>query len=117
MMNKTPNYKVFTYKNEKGLNVVKVGSTYAGRPVWGYAVCAPEDDYNYDYGYALAKARCDKKIAEQRLNRAQAKMDYYYKLIMSVNRAYNDACDYYENSYQAYKDADREYCSLLTEKA
>ncbi len=70
-----PNYKVFTYTNKDGLKVVKVGSTYAGKPVWGYAACAPGDTYDYELGYKIAKARCDVKVAKLREKRATAQYD------------------------------------------
>ena len=100
-----PNYKVFTYTNEKGLNVVKVGSTYAGKPVWGYAVCAPGDEYDYDYGYTLAKARCDMKIAHKRFNRAKSQLNFHHRLLEAMEETYNNTLDYYEDSYRAKIDA------------
>ena len=111
-----PNYKVFTYTNEKGLNVVKVGSTYAGKPVWGYATCAPEDNYDYDYGYRLAKARCDKKIAEKRLKASTEKMNMYYAYKMTIDSDYENACDYFTNSFKAKDLAEKNYLSILMEK-
>ncbi len=104
-----PKYKVFT----NNTNLVKVGSTYAGLPVYGIAKCAPQDTFDYDYGYKLAKARCDAKIANLRLMRAEKKMNMYYELMKKLDDAYKDACDYFENSYQAARDAEREYYHIL----
>ena len=68
-----PNYKVFT--NNRSL--VKVGCSYAGEMYYGVAKCAPDDEFDYDIGYRLAKARCDMAIANAKLARCHMKIDVY----------------------------------------
>lgn len=53
-------------------NKVVVVSHYAGRPVRGVAKCNPCDEFDAQKGEDLARLRCDKKIAEKRLARANA---------------------------------------------
>lgn len=48
-------------------------STYAGKVVKGKASCADEDEYVAYNGAELAKARCDVKVSEKRLNNANKK--------------------------------------------
>lgn len=112
-----PNYKEFHYTNENGLKVIKVGSTYAGKPVWGYAICAPEDEYDEAYGYRLAKARCDKKIAKKRMRAATDRMHLYYEAKMKIDREYEKSCDYFVDSFKANEAAEKEYLRILAEKA
>ena len=68
-----PHYRVFT----NNTNFVKVGCTYAGKMYYGVAICAPEDTFSYDYGYKLAKARCDYKINTAKMRRSQNKISMY----------------------------------------
>lgn len=64
-------YKFYT-DNSKEVIVV---STYARKNVRGVARCNPQDDFNYEIGKQIAKARCDLKIAEKRVKRAREKYD------------------------------------------
>lgn len=112
-----PNYKVFTYDEKEGVKVIKVGSTYAGKPVWGVAKCAPGDTYDYDYGYRLAKARCDMKIAEKRYNRAAKKFSYVNGLRMQANLLYDDASAYVADSWKAYTENINNLVSICNEKS
>lgn len=68
-----PHYKVFTNTT----NFVKVGCTYAGKMYYGVAMCSPEDTFDYEYGYRLAKARCDYRINTAKMKRSQEKIDMY----------------------------------------
>ena len=68
-----PHYKVFTNSE----NFVKVGCSYAGRMYYGSAKCSPEDEFDYDFGYKLAKARCDRNIAAAKVMRSRNKIEYY----------------------------------------
>lgn len=60
------------YTNNK--NIVVCTSTYAGRIVKGTAKCSPEDEFNYEYGCALAKAKCDVKVAQRREANARRRL-------------------------------------------
>ena len=45
-------------------------SSYAGKPVRGVAKCAPDDEFDEDFGRRLAQTRCDFKVAQKRFHRA-----------------------------------------------
>lgn len=64
-------YKFAFFKDENGKATVSARSTYAGKTVKGYAKCDPRDSYDVESGKALAAARCNAKIAEKRVARAQ----------------------------------------------
>ena len=64
-------YKYAFFKDESGKDTVCARSTYAGKTVKGYAKCDPRDSYDVESGKALAAARCNAKIAEKRVARAQ----------------------------------------------
>lgn len=71
------NYNIFT--NNK--NYVRVSSTYAQKPVHGYAVTAESDQFDLEKGIALAKARCDLKIAEKRFDENIRNLDDIQEMI------------------------------------
>lgn len=74
-------------------------STYAGKTVKGIAKCADDDEFDLEFGKALAKARCDFKVAKKRMRRAErvtreAQCDYMaaqYKLRDAITYL-SDAC-------------------------
>lgn len=69
----TPKYRIFS--NYKDL--VKVGCSYAGKMYYGIAKCSPEDEFDLEFGYRLAKARCDYAICTTKMRRSQEKLDMY----------------------------------------
>lgn len=111
-----PKYKVFSYTNEKGLKVVKVGSTYAGKPVYGYATCAAEDEYDFAYGVKLAGARCDLKVAQKRNAAAMKKLAKVAALQKKIEAMYQDTCDYVVNSWATVKESAEKVNSIYDEK-
>ena len=62
------------YNFEKEGNKIIAVSSYAGRPVKGYAKCHPDDKFDEASGRALAKARCNQKVAYKRNKRAFRKL-------------------------------------------
>ena len=81
-------------------------TTYCGKPVRAVAKCNPEDEYDRQFGEALALARLNLKVAKKRRARSYEKMyaaadahrealDFYYEM-----RNYNDA------AIQKVKDAE-----------
>ena len=78
-MIKNPTYRFYQYEREradgtKSVRIVAV-SSFAGKPVKGYADCHPNDEFNLAYGKALAAMRCAEKIAAKRCKRAYSKVD------------------------------------------
>ena len=69
-MLKNPTYKFYEYNHLRtdGTTSLRIAavSSFAGKPVKGYADCHPNDEFDREYGYALAAARCAEKIAKFR---------------------------------------------------
>lgn len=61
-------YKVY----HAGDNKIVVTCRYAGKTVRGVAKCSPCDTFDAQKGEDLARLRCDKKVAEKRVARANA---------------------------------------------
>lgn len=87
-------YQTYTVGERK----VIVVSRYAGRVVRGVAKCSPGDTYNLQKGEKLARLRCDAKISEKRVARAQeAYADAFKKLaaaqkhVAAMHEYINDA--------------------------
>ena len=78
--NFVPKYKYFT----NGKDVVVAVSTYRKKTVRGVAKCSPQDTFNLEAGKALAKARCDRKIADMKV-----------KNMINLSKLYKDAMNYY----------------------
>jgi hypothetical protein len=76
-------------------------STYAGKAVYGKAICRNGDTYSEETGKRLAIARCAAKIARKRLKRAD-------KLSLEANRACIDAKRHLDKMNHYYEDARNE---------
>ena len=78
-MIKNPTYKFYQFNRTRAdsTECVRIAavSSFAGKPVKGYADCHPADQFDEEYGQALAAARCAEKIAEKRCKRAYNKVD------------------------------------------
>lgn len=78
-MIKNPTYKFYQYNRQRSdgstnVRIVAV-SSFAGKSVKGYADLHPHDEFDVEYGKALAAARCAEKIAAKRCKRAYNKVD------------------------------------------
>ena len=78
-MIKNPTYKFYQYNRQRAdgtsnIRIVAV-SSFAGKPVKGYADLHPMDEFDVEYGQTLAAARCAEKIAAKRCKRAYNKVD------------------------------------------
>lgn len=96
-----PHYKAFT-NNE---NIVKVGCSYAGQMYYGIAKCSPEDTFDYDFGYRLAKARCDFAICTAKVKRSQDKIDVYRYYVEKFSAMLEDELKYEQKLHNALSDA------------
>lgn len=83
------NYKIYHHDNE----VIAV-STFAKRMVRGVAKCDPRDEFDHKKGEALAIARCDLKIAEKRMKRADEKVKFYKEYLTEITGAFADSLTY-----------------------
>lgn len=82
-------------------------STYAGKPVYGKAICRAEDEYDEEYGKRLAVARCAAKIARKRLKRAD-------KLSIEATNACIEAKRHLDKMNHYYEDARNEVIETET---
>lgn len=83
------NYKIYRHDNE----IVAV-STFAKRMVRGVAKCDPRDEFDHKKGEALAIARCDLKVAEKRLKRANQNVKLYNELMTELTTLLGDSLAY-----------------------
>lgn len=83
------NYKIYHHDNE----VIAV-STFAKRMVRGVAKCDPRDEFDHKKGEALAIARCDLKVAEKRMRRADEKVKFYKEYLTEITGAFADSLAY-----------------------
>lgn len=91
-------YKYYQFKNENDGTTVVAVSSYAGKPVKGYAKCDPRDEFDAEEGKKLAAARCNVKVANKRLARASQK---YLEAAMKAT----EAAEYFEKMKQYYMDS------------
>lgn len=84
------NYKIYHHDNE----VIAV-STFAKRMVRGVAKCDPRDEFDHKKGEALAIARCDLKVAEKRMKRANEKVAFYTEWLNEIQTDLIDAQHYH----------------------
>ena len=105
-MIKNPTYKFYQYNRvrEDGTSNVRIVavSSFAGRPVKGYADLHPLDEFDLNYGKELAAARCAEKIAAKRCKRAYSKVDEARAQALA-------ALDYLEKMIKYEADAEANY--------
>ena len=93
------------YKFYKDDNKIIAVSSYAGRPVKGYAKCSPADEFDEAAGRKLAEARCNQKVARKRRNRAFRKLDEARKNLEIAKRQYNKMINYVDDAILALENA------------
>ena len=111
-------YNIVVHQNRRygGVEVI-AWSTYAGKPVYGKAICRVEDEYNSEVGIRLAVARCAAKIAKKRKARAEK---LYLEAINQVDKARSNLADmkaYHSAACDEYIDATMDVENILKELA
>ena len=119
-MIKNPTYKFYEFNHLRadGTTSLRIAavSSFAGKPIKGYADCHPNDEFDREYGYALAAARCAEKIAAKRCNRAYDKVDEA-KALANAALAHLEKMMRYEADAEAnYNIASYELAVILSEK-
>lgn len=102
------------YKFYQGTDEVVAVSTYAGKTVRGKAKCHPDDVFNLQDGKELAAARCQKKISEKRLKRANKKLTEAGSRVMEAVELYNRMIDYRNDSLADIEEVSAHIESLLS---
>ena len=116
-----PAYKFYQFERTradgtKSTRVVAI-SSFAGKPVKGYADCHPNDEFNLAYGQTLAAARCAEKIAAKRMKRAYSKVDEA-KAQVNAALAHLEKMMRYESDAEAnYNIASYELAQVLSYKS
>lgn len=96
----TPKYVTFTNNR----NMVKVGSSHAGKMYYGIARLDPKDEFDFDKGYALAKARCDAKIAQVKYEYSLDHMHYYEDMVKNFSDLYEAEKVFFRAARDKYAD-------------
>ena len=120
-MIKIPTYKFYEYNHLRadGTTSLRIAavSSFAGKPVKGYADCHPNDEFDLEYGRALAAARCAEKIAAKRCNRAYSKVDEAKALANAALAHLQKMMKYEADAEASYNIASYELAMILDEKA
>lgn len=119
-MIKNPTYKFYQYNHKRAdgsesLRIVAV-SSFAGKPVKGYADCHPNDEFDVEYGQALAAARCAEKIAAKRCNRAYNKVDEAKAQVVAAMAHLEKMMKYESDAEASYNIASYELATILSYK-
>ena len=81
-------------------------SSYAGQSVRGVAKCAPDDEFDVEFGKKLAAARCDVKVARRRLKRAQTRRNIAWDNYISAEEALMKEEDYIDDANYALAESE-----------
>ena len=112
---KKPNYKYYKHELKDGAKEIIAVSSYAGKRVKGKAVCAPEDEYNEEIGKKLATLRCDVKVDEKRLRRAERERDVLVEFQKYLNNLFEKNKKYLDDSIDQLMEDDAKLADLLDE--
>lgn len=98
-----PHYSMFT--NNK--NLVKIGCSHAGKVYYGIAKCAPEDEFNLEYGIKLAKARCDYQIMTVKLLHSQELISMWRKVVKEASKALEEEYAFEQDVHNKWLEASK----------
>ena len=119
-MLKNPTYKFYEFNHERADGTISLRiaavSSFAGKPVKGYADCHPNDEFDREYGQALAAARCAEKIAAKRCNRAYNKVDEAKALVNAAMAHLQKMMQYEADAEASYNIASYELAAIESEK-
>ncbi len=99
-------YKYYNYVDENGVKCIKCVSTFAKKRVAGIAKCSPYDTFDEDYGRALARFRCDVKVAKKRMKHAEDLFLNACKEVYNAEANWDKYEDYLKDSMTRYKMAE-----------
>ena len=120
-MIKNPTYQFYCFEHVRAdgtrcARVVAV-SSFAGKPVKAHADCHPNDEFDLEYGKALAAARCAEKVAAKRCKRAYNKVDEAQALVNAALAHLQKMMQYEADAEAAYNVAAYNVAQILSEKA
>ena len=82
----------YTYYIIPEQKLVKCVSTYAKKPVIGWAKCADVDEFDETLGKEIARIRCDDKVNRRRLVFLKDLADIYFKETQYYMRQHGRVC-------------------------
>ena len=88
-------------------------STYAGQSVRGVAKCAPDDEFDVEFGKKLAAARCNVKVARKRLKRALERRDVAWDEYLKAEDQLMKEEDYVDDANSALTEAEIYLSSII----
>lgn len=88
-------------------------STYAGQSVRGVAKCAPDDEFDVEFGKKLAAARCDVKVARKRLKWALERRDVAWDNFIKAEDWLMKEEDYVDDANSALTEAEVELEAMM----
>ena len=106
-------YKYFHYLDKDGKNTISALSTYAGRPVKGYAKCDPRDEFDFEAGKELAAARCNAKVARKRRLNADRRLEEAKIAFIEAQYYLINMMNYYNDAVAAERVANEDVEKLL----
>ena len=119
-MIKNPTYRHYIYEVAKadGTICTRIAavSSFAGKPVNGYADCHPNDAFDLEYGKSLAEARCAEKIAAKRCKRAYSKVDEARALVRAAITHLEKMLVYESDAEENYNQASLALAAIRSEK-
>lgn len=104
-------YKFYTDGEKKVIAV----SSYAGQTVRGTAICHDDDKFDLEKGKQIAAARCAKRIAKKRINRAFDKVEQAWSASVEADMRLNKMQQYQRDAEKAYDEAIRHLNKVLEE--
>ena len=119
-MIKNPTYRfyIFSHKraDESFSTRIAAVSSFAGQTVKGYADCHPGDNFDLEFGKALAAARCNERIAEKRCKRAYDKVDEAKAQMDAAITHFKKMQEYERDAEANYNAASLEVATLLSSR-
>ena len=106
---KNPTFEFHTDGHSKVIAV----SSFAGQTVRGVAKCAPNDEFDLEYGQALAAARCAEKIARKRKARATRLLKHAKEQLAMAQKYVDDMTSYFDGASQEVIDTKADTEAIL----
>lgn len=94
-------YRFYTHTAADGTREVIAVSSFGGKQVRGVAKCAPQDNYDLEYGKRLAATKCAIKIADRRIARATKCRKKAHDEFEKALNMESKMCQYYEDAVRS----------------
>ena len=107
------NIVIHQHKDYGSIEII-AWSTYAGRPVYGKAICRDGDTYSEETGIRLAVARCANKIAKKRKARATKLLDNAAKQLAAAQKYVDDMNHYLKDASNEVTETESEIADILS---